>query len=327
MKICKRILPLLLVLLLLPLGASAAGYVDLDRTTSLTITAKFNDMPMTGMKFNVYRVSDMDKTGELTVRQAYIPFAAELDIRGKNDAAWQAVSEKLARWLSLNPQIKPTAEAVVKENGLAELGDLPMGLYLVTSQGLEKDDYVYTVAPFFLVFPQRDEKDQWNYDISAMAKPVPNAKKTDYRVIKLWKDTCHPEKRPQTITVQLYCDGVAYGEAVTLPENGHWSHTWEDLEVNHVWTVTESGASGYAPDVTAEGTTFVITNTHTHPDTPTDPTTPTNPTPPTTPTTPGKPGKLPQTGQLWWPVPVLLCGGLLCLVIGLIRRRGARHEG
>ena len=31
--------------------------------------------------------------------------------------------------------------------------------------------------------------------------------------------------------------------------------------------------------------------------------------------------KLAQTGQLWWPVPVLVCGGLGCIAVGLIRRR------
>ena len=37
-------------------------------------------------------------------------------------------------------------------------------------------------------------------------------------------------------------------------------------------------------------------------------------------------GKLPQTGQLWWPVPVLACGGLGCIVVGLFRRRRAGDE-
>ena len=32
-------------------------------------------------------------------------------------------------------------------------------------------------------------------------------------------------------------------------------------------------------------------------------------------------GKLPQTGQLWWPVPVLTCAGLGCIAVGLFRRR------
>ena len=38
-------------------------------------------------------------------------------------------------------------------------------------------------------------------------------------------------------------------------------------------------------------------------------------------------GKLPQTGQLWWPVPVLACAGLGCIAVGLLRRREAKDEG
>ena len=56
---------------------------------------------------------------------------------------------------------------------------------------------------------------------------------------------------------------------------------------------------------------------------------PTKPTSPTTkPTTSSGGGKkLPQTGQLWWPVPVLACAGLGCIVVGLFRRWEARDEG
>ena len=32
-------------------------------------------------------------------------------------------------------------------------------------------------------------------------------------------------------------------------------------------------------------------------------------------------GRLPQTGQLWWPVPVLTAGGLILIIAGIIRRR------
>ena len=53
---------------------------------------------------------------------------------------------------------------------------------------------------------------------------------------------------------------------------------------------------------------------------------PTKPTSPATnPTTSGG-KKLPQTGQLWWPVPMLACGGLGCIVVGLFRRRRAGDE-
>lgn len=62
----------------------------------------------------------------------------------------------------------------------------------------------------------------------------------------------------------------------------------------------------YTVEITQEGKVFVVTNTYV----------------PEKPTTPSKPDtSLPQTGQLWWPVPVLLAVGLLFVVIGLIRRR------
>lgn len=34
------------------------------------------------------------------------------------------------------------------------------------------------------------------------------------------------------------------------------------------------------------------------------------------------PETLPQTGQLWWPVPILLCAGLVLVLLGYLRGRG-----
>ena len=55
------------------------------------------------------------------------------------------------------------------------------------------------------------------------------------------------------------------------------------------------------------------------------------PGPKTEPEKPSKPphsggGKLPQTGQLWWPVPVLVCAGLGSIAVGLLRRREGEDE-
>lgn len=63
----------------------------------------------------------------------------------------------------------------------------------------------------------------------------------------------------------------------------------------------------------------------TEPTTPTTPTSPTSPTSPTTtnPTTPDE--KLPQTGQLWWPVYLLTAAGLTLFFYGWLRRRSEHH--
>lgn len=38
------------------------------------------------------------------------------------------------------------------------------------------------------------------------------------------------------------------------------------------------------------------------------------------------PPYLPQTGQLWWPVPALVCGGLFLILIGVVKRRSHKDE-
>jgi len=63
---------------------------------------------------------------------------------------------------------------------------------------------------------------------------------------------------------------------------------------------------GYTAKTERSGNTFYITNTYAVSGT-------------GTPT-------LPQTGQLWWPVPLLLAGGLALIAAGLIRRRGISNE-
>lgn len=101
------------------------------------------------------------------------------------------------------------------------------------------------------------------------------------------------------------------------------------------------------PTAPTEPTVPVVPTSPTEPSTPGEPTLPTDPTesndpegttvptetektekptdPATKPTEPEKP-KLPQTGQLWWPVPLMFVTGFVFVVIGLRVKRGAWDE-
>ena len=310
-RIAAVVIGVMAMFLLLPMQALAAGSIDLSHAHSLTVTAVFDQKPISGMQFDAYLISTVDEYGELTVTDRYQEYADDLDIRGKNDDRWQAMVQVLAREIMLDDNRKPSCSAVTDVDGVAKFADISMGLYLIVGNGVEKDGYVYSTSPFFVMLPEQDlSSNTWNYHVVANAKPGREPVKADYEVIKVWKDDCHKEQRPKSIAISLICDGEIY-DTITLPHNGAWTYTWKDLDTNHQWTVMEKKEDDYQnPKVQQEGTTFIVTNTCSKP---------------TTPTQPGKP-TLPQTGQLWWPVPVLIAAGLFFVVIGLVRRRGTIDE-
>lgn len=192
-------------------------------------------------------------------------------------------------------------------------GNQPLtpGLYLLTGRRHEQDGSYYDAAPCFVLLPARDDTDNtWRYSVTVKPKseitPVPATPGTVTRkVLKVWKDG--GKNRPQSVTVTLLCDGVAY-DTVVLNADNNWRHTWTDLDGRCRWTLAEELVEGYTTQIAREGPTFVVTNTGTGPAS----------TPP--PKTP-MPDRLPQTGQLWWPVPLLLAAGLVLVIAGLLRRR------
>lgn len=115
-------------------------------------------------------------------------------------------------------------------------------------------------------------------------------------VQKTWDDKGYESKRPATIKVHLLRNGEIE-ETQTLSASNDWKYTWEELPStdengNDIkWTVKEEDISGYVANYVTLGDAVLITNSVAKP-------------------------SLPQTGVLWWPVPVLIAAGLLFLILG-----------
>ena len=138
------------------------------------------------------------------------------------------------------------------------------------------------------------------------------------------------QKRPENITVQLLRDGEVYQE-VQLSEDNNWQYTWNDLSSKYQWEAIEKKKTkGYIVSVSKEESSIVIKNIYWGDDFYEE----TTEKKPTTEkkhknesskeTTTEK--KLPQTGQLWWPLPFLVAGGVLCIGIGMIKQKRENDE-
>jgi LPXTG-motif cell wall-anchored protein len=140
-------------------------------------------------------------------------------------------------------------------------------------------------------------------------------KTIELSVVKVWMND-DEATRPSEVTVVLYKDGAKYS-TVKLNKADNWRYTWTGLSSTAKWQlIEESVPTGYTMTAVQEGSTFIVTNTGTG--TPTTETkTPETPT--TTTTTTNQ--KLPQTGQIWWPIPLLAFCGIIAILLGVKIRR------
>lgn len=141
---------------------------------------------------------------------------------------------------------------------------------------------------------------------------------TTVSVTKFWNDG-GSEDRPNSVSVQLYKNGMAYGSPVTLSVANNWHYEWTGLDNYSIWTVDErSTFDNYVKSISGYGNIWAITNTlkstddsgsedpddpnkpvdPDKPDDPDDPNTPDNPGKPVNPDKPDKPGSSESSGSV-----------------------------
>lgn len=306
--ICCLLAMFMAVAALLPLNTFAAGKIDLDRESTLTVNYKENDSAIAGAAFNIYKVADVDEYGYLKLSKDFREYPISID--GIETDDWAKLITTFEGYI-LWDDIQPAATAATDKNGNAVFTAKP-GVYLVMGDRHTQDGYYWTAKSSLVILPTQDiEVNDWNYDLTIIPKydkVTTTPPKTARKVVKVWDDNGHQSQRPQEILVQLLRDGEVY-DSVMLCAAINWRYHWEELDGAYNWTVVESVPSNYTVSVTQESITYIVTNTY-NGNTPTDPGTP----------------QLPNTGQLWWPVPMLAAAGMAFILIGLIRRRGAGYE-
>ena len=267
--------------------------------------------PAKGMEISLYRVADYEDSFTLTGKfQNY-----QVSLDQKDQDGWKGAARALEDYIGRDG----LKADIVKKSGndkIAYFENLSRGLYLATGQTIEVQEkgktMVYIPNASLIVLPDVREEDP--YHISPKLKYDDKEKSEDsqtkLRALKIWKKD-QKEKRPTSVTVELLRKD-ANGKVTVVD-----SQIWENLSSQASWSVSEKEVpSGYTVSIRQQGSTVMVTNTAKNPEQTENGGNNT-----------GKPGqKLPQTGQLWWPLPLLLLAGVSCLMIGRVLRNSGDEK-
>ena len=280
----------------LAVPASAIDPFDAAQPLSLSVSFIMDGRNISGVRFSLYRVADMTSVfGDLTLTAAFKNCGAAklVDLSADEN---QKLCETLYSYLEKHPEITPADSGVTDGSGVVtfpkQAEKLLPGLYLLVSERFYEEGVSHEAAPFIVTLPYRGADDVWHYAMSV----TPKTADTRIDVQKLWLDRGFERYRPSYISVSLLkgVNKAVYDTVILNAENG-WHYTWDDLPGGYQWSVREEmPLFAYVSHTERVPGGFKIFNTF---------------TPPLGPT-------LPQTGLLWWPVPVLAGLGVLLFVIG-----------
>lgn len=298
---------LMVLALGIPSAAAEGENPDTGKTCEIRIHYFYEETPLTGAQFQVFRVGGVDVYGELYLDGNFAGYPVDMTT---DDMA--ALAEMLYGYAMMD-HLVPEYSVTVDEKGDAVVSDLPEGIYLVIGLKHSDDVHDYLTEPQLVILPSWNADNVWSYSMDLYPKGSVEVRPVKLKVLKQWDDEGNEHKRPASITVTLLRDGEVY-DTVELTAENNWRHTWEELPGGSLWTVVEDVPDGYTVFYSQEGITYLIVNTCDEPPPPTEPEDPDDP-------------DLPDTGLLWWPVPVMLALGVILIVLGAMDRRGDRHEG
>ena len=348
-SIFSRILITVMVLMaslgMFSVKSYARNAVDLTKKGSLSVTYKFgDDMLFDGVQSHIYKIGSVTEIGEFTLDPDYAGLTSISINSIKDQGQWKQVLDDVRPTAVLNHQPSYTA---VSQNGKAVFAGVQLGLYLIETEDVIKDDCRYVFSSFLITVPQLGDDDEWIYDgaqyiaeATAKCEKFDINREVEFELHKRWNDSGNENVRPTSISVLIKRNGEEY-KRVTLNSGNGWSYSWKD-KPGYIWDFEETieGNNPYTVSVNKneddDGLMVVYTMTNTY-----NNTTPPPPGPPGTPpggppnTPPGPPQfpdvlgairelpavlgarRLPQTGQLWWPLPILLIVGIFFIVKGI----------
>ena len=325
MKTRYRVLTgILMLMVLLPFCRAFQADAEAD-TSTLSLFCLKDDEIVDGMHWQLFRVGHRE-IDEYVFEGDFAEYRPTLGDESEPMSKWDAetiaaAAETLRRY-ALADHIPNRGDGYTDEQGCLNFTDLEDGLYLVIGDRLTKGITTYIPSAIFFEVDHELEN-----TLDAFPKIIYqdlSDREVDYSVAKVWKNK--QDQPPDTevyITCEIYCDGKLY-DTVRLDKTNSWTYTWSD-KANREWLVIEKEIpKNYTVSYWNDRYRYYIVNTFEGSSE--EQTTTSSAVSVTSATTASSvtnqnDSKLPQTGQLWWPVPILGVSGMLMLTVGIRLRR------
>lgn len=236
--------------------------------------------PVSNMQVSLYRVTDEN----YNLVDSFSQYSIDLkqDVQGAANALENRI---------LMDGIEADASGFSDSLCNASFTGLESGIYLVVGKEVFQDGVFYMPQVSLVSL---------SGDLSVDLKYETSDKPSRIHVLKVWKRDSK-KSRPKSIEVCLLrSDGIVV-DRVVLNSDNQWSTTWDNLSTLYTYRVMETSVpSGYKESCSREKDTIILTNTGNYTDKVEN----------------KKDEELPNSGQLWWPVPVLLFVGLVLFGLG-----------
>ena len=302
-----------------------------EDTGTLSIWCIKDDVILEGMHWRIFRVGHREKN-DYVFDGSFAGYRPTLGDQTKSMLEWNAKTVAAAaetlRIYALLDKIPFLNEGYINAKGNLNFDGLTDGLYIVIGDQLVRDKTTYIPGAIF--FEVQSQKENYLNAFPKITYDTLDSRDTRYSVKKVWANNeDQPLDENVFITCELYRDGELH-DTVRLDRSNDWMYKWSDRS-DHQWLVKEKEIPDnytvsyqdnhyqYVIVNTYEGTTTQVTTTTSAQTTATTTVTTVTTTRPATVTTDVP--KLVQTGQLWWPVPMLCCGGMLMIGAGVRLRK------
>ena len=293
-KLCVSLLIALAVSIVPVMSVLGFDMPDPDRPVSLTMTLKSQGDEVryaSGAEITLYKVASCGISGgavRYTLTGDYA--SSKISLEGK---ITQSMIDDLVKYTDEHGISGITKKT---DNGGKIIFDgLENGVYLVSATSLPEG--FTSFVPFMYFLPYFDEDtSEWVYD--GVAEPkisyYPPVKVT---VKKVWNDD--GKSRPESVKIELSNEDGVY-ETVKLNSANNWRYEWTNMRADKKWSVKEIDVpADYKATYASSGFDFTVTNT----------------------------SQLVQTGQVSWPVPVMVFAGAFLICAGiLIKLPGKRKD-